>query len=162
MNGKLREASGFTLIEGLAAAVVLTVGLLALAGMQSISLTRNVDANELTIATNLAADMLERVRFNRLNVASYMIDTNNACTQSATSQPMAWGDCTQWRTLVQSAALPGARGVVTVIPFGAAAINSNQVNVQITWNRAAGGDSAVTRVRGNTAAMIFTTVVAPD
>ena len=58
------------------AAVVLAIGLLALAGMQGISLGKNVDANELTLATNLAADMVERIQFNRRNAIVYQsIDT---------------------------------------------------------------------------------------
>ena len=47
-------------LSSAALALVLAIGLLALAGMQGISLTKNVDANELTLVTNLAADMMER------------------------------------------------------------------------------------------------------
>ena len=39
--------------------------------MQGISLGKNVDANELTLATNLAADMVERIQFNRRNAIIY-------------------------------------------------------------------------------------------
>ena len=62
---------GFTLIESMVAAVILTIGLLALTGMQSFSLRKNVDANNQTRVTNLAADMLERVQFNRRKAANY-------------------------------------------------------------------------------------------
>src|SRR5439155_17528626 len=87
---KLMGQSGFTLIEGMIAAIVLAVGLLAVAGMQGISLGRNVDANELGRVTNLAADMVERIQFNRRNATAYNnIDTLNAATQPPTTQPMA-------------------------------------------------------------------------
>ena len=62
---------GFTLIESMVAAVILTIGLLALTGMQSFSLRKNVDANNQTRVTNLAADMLERIQFNRRKAANY-------------------------------------------------------------------------------------------
>ena len=84
------------------AAVVLAIGLLALAGMQGISLGKNVDANELTLATNLAADMVERIQFNRRNAIVYKnIDTLNASTNPA-SNIMASGDYTQWQARLQA------------------------------------------------------------
>ncbi|MDQ6734185.1 MAG: type IV pilus modification protein PilV, partial [Nitrospirota bacterium] len=89
---------GFTLLEGMMAAVVLAIGLLALAGMQGISLGRNVDANELTVASNLAADMVERIQFNRRNAIIYNnINTSNVSTQPAASNIMANGDYAQWQ-----------------------------------------------------------------
>ena len=51
---------GFSLIEGMLAAAILSVGLLAMSGMQTISLVKNVDANESTLTTAMAADILER------------------------------------------------------------------------------------------------------
>ena len=76
MNRRLRAQSGFSLIEGMIAAVVLALGLLALSGIQAISFGGNVDAKELTRVTNMAADMVERIQFNRRNVAVYNnIDT---------------------------------------------------------------------------------------
>ncbi len=46
------------------AVVYLTVGLLATAAMIDIALSRGVDAKRLTIASNLATEMLDRMRFN--------------------------------------------------------------------------------------------------
>jgi len=43
-----RGEGGFSLIEGMLAAVILATGLLGLASMQGVSLSRNVDANEMT------------------------------------------------------------------------------------------------------------------
>ena len=68
---KLKQTNGFTLIEGMIAAAIVAVGLLALSGMQSNSLGRNVDAKDLTTVTNLAADMVERIEFNRKRVTAY-------------------------------------------------------------------------------------------
>ena len=62
-----KSEGGFTLLEGMLAAVILATGLLGLASMQGFSLGRNVDANEMTRVTNFAADIVERVQFNRRN-----------------------------------------------------------------------------------------------
>ena len=95
---RINHQSGFTLIEGMVAAAILSVGVLGVAAMQGIALTRNVDSTELTRATNLAAEMIERIQYNRKNIAQYAIDTSNAipCPQNAVTQTMAKGDCDQW------------------------------------------------------------------
>lgn len=154
---------GFTLIESMVASTVLAVGLLALAGMQSISLTRNVNANEMTRVTNLAADMLERIQFNRRNALAYNgIDTNTACTIDATAQPMARGDCDQWLSLLTGtfgSGLTGIRGQVTVTAIGPTAppLNQNNVVISLTWTSDAGPNQLALTRQVN-----LTTVVAPE
>jgi len=132
---RLDDQGGFTLLEGMFAALVLAIGLLALAGMQGISLTKNVDANELTLVTNLAADMMERIQFNRRNAAVYNnIDTLAAGTQPATDV-MGRGDYAQWQQRLNATNLPGIQGrVVVVNPFGPATLNQSQVTIQVNWN----------------------------
>ncbi|MEQ1848504.1 MAG: prepilin-type N-terminal cleavage/methylation domain-containing protein, partial [Nitrospira sp.] len=66
-----RTESGFTLLEGMIATVILSVGVMAMGAMQGIAITRNVDSTELTVATNLASEMLERIQYNRQNVTAY-------------------------------------------------------------------------------------------
>lgn len=161
MHATRSAQSGFTLIEGMIAAVVLGAGLLALSGMQAISFGRNVDANELTRVTNLAADMLERIQFNRRNVLAYNnIDTLNAATQPPTSQPMARGDYVQWQALLNSSGLAGVQGRVTVAAIGPTTppLNQNSVTVTITWSGSVRGETSVMRNK----AVTLTTVVAPE
>ncbi len=158
---KRSTQSGFTLVEGMIAAVILGAGLLALSGMQAISFGRNVDANELTRVTNLAVDMIERIQFNRRNVAAYNnIDTLNAGTQPPTSQPMARGDYAQWQALLNASGLTGVRGLVTVTAIGPVTppLNQNSVTVTITWSGSVRGETSVTRNK----ALTLTTVVAPE
>src|SRR6185436_3169122 len=82
-----RRHAGFSLIENMIALVVLTIGLMGLAAMQDIGLSRNVNANEITVATNLATEMVERIRNNTKNVTAYNgIDTKNSATQPAAAQ----------------------------------------------------------------------------
>jgi prepilin-type N-terminal cleavage/methylation domain-containing protein len=63
-SSRCHQEGGFTLIEVMVAMAYLTVGLLAIAAMQDIALSRNVDARRLTVATNLAGEMIERIRYN--------------------------------------------------------------------------------------------------
>ena len=146
---------GFTLIEAMVAAVILTIGLLALTGMQSFSLRKNVDANNQTLVTNLAADMLERIQFNRRKAANYnLIDVSSNVASLGSCPPtaldvMANGDCTQWRTLLLSSNLQNITGTVILSnptppaldPLG---LNRNTVTVTVTWTEAAGAEVAST------------------
>ena len=156
--------NGFTLIESMIAAVILTIGLLALTGMQSFSLRKNVDANNQTRVTNLAADMLERIQFNRRKAANYHgINVSSSTTTCPTvaTDVMANGDCTQWRTLLLSSNLQNIAGTVTLNPVPPAAdplgLNRSTVTVLVTWDEvASGGVAAASKT------MRLDTVIAPD
>ena len=163
---RINHQSGFTLVEAMIASAILSVGVLAVAGMQGIALTHNVDSTELTRATNLAAEMIERIQYNRKNIAQYAIDTSNAtpCPQSAPNQPMAKGDCDQWVALLgnpQASGLVNVRGVITVpvTPVGTLATLLNQypVTVTVSWTGAAG----VTKV-ARPKQVVLTTTVSPE
>jgi type IV pilus assembly protein PilV len=156
--------NGFTLIESMIAAVILTIGLLALTGMQSFSLRKNVDANNQTRVTNLAADMLERIQFNRRKAANYHgINVSSSTTTCPTvaTDVMANGDCTQWRTLLLSSNLQNIVGSVTLNPVPPATdplgLNRRTVTVLVTWNEVASGE-----VTAASKTMRLDTVIAPD
>ena len=125
---------GFSMLEVLIALMILTVGLLGLAAMQEFAITRSVDANELSIATNLAVEMMERIQYNPKNVASYnginVSSTNNICPATPV---MANGDCTQWRTRMLATRLPSPNGTVSVTTTGPTSLNQWLVTVQIRW-----------------------------
>lgn len=157
------QDGGFTLIEGMLAGAILAVGVLGLTSMQAYSLGRNVDANEMTRVTNFAADILERVQFNRRNAMAYNgIDTAVACTIDATAQPMARGDCDQWRSLLTgtlATGLTGLRGQMSVAAVGptAPALNQNRVVVTMTWTGASGAGKIAKQRQ-----IAMTTVIAPE
>ena len=154
---------GFSLIEGMLAGAILATGMLSLAGMQMYSLGRNVDANETTRVTNFAVDIVERVQFNRRNALAYNgVDTTVACTINSTAQPMARGDCDQWRNLLTgglAAGLGGLRGQVAVTAIGLTVppLNQNRVVVTMTWTGASGAGKIAKQRQ-----IIMTTVVAPE
>lgn len=158
-----RNEKGFTLLEGMLASVILAVGLLALSGMQGIALVKNVDANELTRVSTLAADMMERIQFNRRNAVAYNgIDTQSGTTCSgisASAQPMAAGDCLLWDSLVDGTQFENVRGIVTVSNvISPVSLNQRNVTVTITWTGSMKSDQTVKRSR----TLTLQRVVAPE
>ena len=155
---------GFTLLEAMIAAGVLSVGLLGLAGLSGMSLGKNVDANDMSRVTNIAADMAERIQNNRQRVLDYHnTNTSVACAQSASTQRMALGDCTQWQMLLANSGLTGATGLVTATRLdpdptaNPVTMNRFLVTVTVNWQTR---QTDVSTARTKTA--IFTTVVAPE
>ncbi len=119
----IRRMGGFTLMEVLIAMVVLSIGLLGLAGLQAAGLRNNHSAYLRSQATILAYDMADRVRAN-LDHGAGVVDpahfyddptpTQNAnCVGSAgcTQAQMAQHDAYEW-TQALAAALPSGQGVV--------------------------------------------------
>jgi type IV pilus assembly protein PilV len=160
---KLKQTNGFTLIEGMIAAAIVAVGLLALSGMQSNSLGRNVDAKDLTTVTNLAADMVERIEFNRKRVAAYGgINSTNVATKPPTAELMARGDYEQWAALLASSGLSGVMGTVAVAlqdanPVGnPTSLGRRLVTVTVSWSATTQGAGTRTRT------VSLSTVVAPE
>ena len=57
----LLNENGFTLIEALVAMVVLTIGILSIYSMQVVSIDSNSKSSHVTIASNSAAELVERI-----------------------------------------------------------------------------------------------------
>ena len=72
---------GFTLLEVLVAIVIVSIGLLAVAGMQTTAISANASAKNGTIAIQLAEEMVDRIRVNAGDTPGIYnnIDTNNNC-----------------------------------------------------------------------------------
>ena len=160
-----QSEAGFSLLESLLAGVILTVGLLALSGMQAMSIARNVDTKELTQVSNLAADIIERIQYNRRNVTAYHNITVNSSTTTcptAAVNVMANGDCTQWRTLLLSAGLSNISGSVTLNPVPPAldpqGLTRSTVTVQVTWFATKKGEGTT----GMNKAVTLVTVITPE
>jgi len=63
---------GFSLIEVLVSIVILMIGLLGLAGLQSRAFTAQLESYQRSQALILAQDMASRIEANRKNVAAYL------------------------------------------------------------------------------------------
>jgi type IV pilus assembly protein PilV len=69
-----RQQRGFGLLEVLVTVIVLSVGLLGLAGLQATSLRFNSSAYQRSQATHLAYDLADRMRANRADARSGAYD----------------------------------------------------------------------------------------
>jgi type IV pilus assembly protein PilV len=130
---------GFTLLEILVAIVVLSIGLLGLAGLQAVSLNNNQTAYYRSIATQQAYDMADRMRANQGTTAVGVRAGNydNLPTTPAPTGSMALTDWTQWLANT-TAMLPNGTGIVRCVsgPSGCVApvANSNRVfDITVMW-----------------------------
>jgi type IV pilus assembly protein PilV len=123
-----RRARGVSLIEVLVSLVILSVGVLAVVGLQLVSKRNNADAGQRSIAAQLAYDMAERMRANASTaiLPSYLIGTTSlpagvrwtsgtppaACTTSAPCTPAATAarDLYEWELSLNGAAEGGGAG----------------------------------------------------
>lgn len=147
MKKAIRTEGGFSLMDVMVAAGVLAIGLLGISGMQMISLTRNADANDITVASTLAGEMMERIQANRFRASATPSPYNNIDTTVPGTAPNAageWqanGDYTQWVTSLTASGLRNPRGTVAVQPIVAVpSLNQFQVTVQVNWQEKANGN----------------------
>lgn len=139
-----RRARGFSLVEALVALVVLSVGMLGIAGLYLESLRSGRVTILRSQAVTLASDLADRIRANRLGGAGYThavadepatvgncLDAAGACTPAQ----MAETDKAQWVAAV-AAALPGGAGEVEVD----AATAPDTYTITITWVEPGIGD----------------------
>ena len=120
---------GFGLIEVLVALLILAIGLLGMASLQTASLQQTTGSQARTQAIFLAEDLVERIRANRPNRAAYQLGEENAlnCDTEFTldGASVVANDIREWRNSL-ACLLPGGNGEVTV--------NGELVTVDITWN----------------------------
>ena len=72
-----KESKGFTLIEVLVALVILSISLLALAGLMVTTTRNNAAGGNLTEAATFAQDMLERLRVSPLSAIPLNVTTTD-------------------------------------------------------------------------------------
>jgi type IV pilus assembly protein PilV len=127
--------SGFSLIEAMVTLVVLSVGMIGIASLHGHGLGAGRTALYRTQAVNLAADMADRIRVNRLGAASYAgIAANNNCDPSGgggtscTPPQMAAHELFLWNRLVAQQ-LPNGAGAVSF----AAGTTPPTFTISVSW-----------------------------
>lgn len=127
----MRRDEGFTLIEVLIAILLVGIGLLAVAGMQTTAMRGNSFSRDTTLGTQLAEEMMERIRVNALTTPNRYdgIDTAGAC---GGTDP-ALGDCQQWTAALAASGLPAVRGRVAVAVTDPAMPKASTVSVTVSW-----------------------------
>lgn len=129
MKNMKKSAVGFTLLEVLVAVLVLSFGLLGIAGLLLATVQNNTIAAQRTTATLLAQDMADRIRGNvnaskqikgNVTQAVFYLDTvgssrdcyspapNGNC---ATRQDVAERDMAEWVAQIRNS-LPAGEGIV--------------------------------------------------
>lgn len=137
----MKTQSGFTLIEVLVAVIILAIGLLGLAGIQTVGLKNNQSAYTRSQATQLAYDIADRMRANVAGAATYTaIDpTAAASTETCynatgcTPAQMAQSDLFAWNATLTNV-LPGGSGTI--------AVAGNVFTITITWDDDHDGDNS--------------------
>lgn len=135
---------GVTMIEVLVALLILTVGLLGVAGMQARMQTAEVEAFQRAQAVVLLQDMVDRINANRKNAASYatgsvVLGTSTTLDCSAPGTDIALKDKCAWSDALTGAAetkgssklgaMNEARGCITV----PVATMPREVVVAVVW-----------------------------
>lgn len=139
------KQSGFTLLEVLVAMLVLSIGLLGLAGLMAASMRNNESAYHSTQATWLAYDILDRIRANRTGAQAgayngATLGSPAACSTAAATGSIAAQDIGNWKNAL-ACALPAGDGEIAVTTTGA---NQDRIRVTVQWNdsRATSGSAA--------------------
>ncbi len=118
-NPKIQQA--FTLVEVMVALVVFSIGLLGLAGLQSLGMQNNQTAFFRTLAMQQAYNMSNRMRENIVAVDAGNYNAipktagalgTNCITSTCTPSALASFDQFEWNTN-NAALLPGGQGTVT-------------------------------------------------
>lgn len=129
---------GFTLIEVLVSMVVLSLGLLGLAGLQAAALKNNQSSYYRSQATQFAYDLADRIRANKVeaskgSTSKYITLKPDKATEKTDCETltgcstvfMAENDLFQWNREV-SAQLPSGSGLIN--------INGNVFTITISWD----------------------------
>lgn len=129
-----RAMRGFSLIEVLIAILVLSFGLLGLAMLQTMSVRYAESSNYRTQATNLAYELLDQIRVNRIDIGRYVGDYTATTQASACPGASLTGDdrtpsdyLAGWRCRLGRALGEGAEAEVVLQP-------GDVVEVHIAWS----------------------------
>jgi type IV pilus assembly protein PilV len=120
-----RHSRGFTLTEILVTLVIISVGLLGVAGLHSMSLRNNFDALIRSHASALADEIADRMRTNRTRALAGDYNINIGSTRTGTA--LADLDLIAWKTRLATQ-LPNGDGSITL-----AAPPSRLVTIIIQW-----------------------------
>lgn len=143
-NSQLRSApranAGFTLIEALVTFLVLAIGLLGLAGLQTKGLQFDQSAYQRTQAALLASDIADRMRANVTAARADQYDvtygdavnsTADCVASTCTTTEIAKFDLTQWKDALATF-LPRGDGAVTAA--AGAVAGTADVTVTVYWD----------------------------
>jgi len=122
-----RRQHGVGLVEVLVAVVVLSIGLLGLAGLQASGMRVGQSSIHRSQAAQLAYDMVDRLRVNVPSASAYNIALGDA---PPTTDTIPARDLRDWRRRLLS--LPAGTGSV--------AVDGREVTIVVQWDDTRGGN----------------------
>ena len=140
------KQKGFSLIEALVAFLILSVGMLGIASLQTMSLKSGHTAALRTVAVMKVDEILESMRSNASEVLSYAagpadMGTDNGCSETSvaaancTPAQMAQDELFRWKNSLIEALPNNAGTTATVVITPAVAPDIlNLVVVSVNWN----------------------------
>ena len=144
---------GFSLLEVLVAIFITVIGLLGMAGLQSVAGRANLESYQRAQALILLEDMVDRIHANRKSAPDYITATGTylGTGANATCSTAAVTDCSAWSDLLTGAgeisgtskvgAMIGARGCVTYDSTSAVGViaGTGLYTVTVVWQAAEDG-----------------------
>jgi type IV pilus assembly protein PilV len=143
-----RRMRGVSIVEVLVALVIISVGMLGIAGLYLSSLQASRSANLRMQAVNLATDMADHIRANKRGLSNYKATatqkgTAHDCTKAVCSpKDMAENDIFVWKVAISAALPANANGTLTytdVLVVDPKRPPPDICEILITW-REAGSD----------------------
>ena len=144
MNGRARaRQSGYTLVEVMMSLTILAIGGAGIFALQSVAVTGNMDANDLTAATNIARGWVEHIKMDatRWNSFGPNPPSDIGDTQILSTLGAAWGALTvnpqrsdggvaaNGRYCAHARVRPPAAPLVGVVP----PVAGLQLDVRVWW-----------------------------
>ncbi|MFA5940628.1 MAG: type IV pilus modification protein PilV [Sinimarinibacterium sp.] len=129
----MSDQRGFTLIEVLVTVVILAIGLLGLANLQTVTLQRDNGSAQRVEALNSAYDLLDRMRANRSQALAGRYDVELGAIPSGSSP--AETDMRTWKQAL-AAGLPDGDASVLV--------QNSVVSINVVWSDVGNAGSPVT------------------
>jgi len=144
------EQSGFSLLEVLVALLILSVGLLGLAGLQGRGLRDNNQALVRSRAVQCAEDILDRMRANRTNAAGYEIDLGTPDLDKRLDRGKLASALSGYAGIIRTDLVEWKNNLANSLPEGdgSVRVDGNLTTVVIRWteNNAAQDLIVVTRL----------------
>jgi type IV pilus assembly protein PilV len=141
MRSTKKTQAGFNLIEAMVSLVVISVGMIGIAALYGQGLGAGRTAMDRTLAVNLAADMADRIRVNRMAGGAYEDDAENipcgpGATAPCTPAQMAAYDLFVWQQQLAQQ-LPNGEGSVVFND----ATTPPSFTISVTWQETGLGEA---------------------
>lgn len=134
-----QRTAGLTLVEILITLLVISIGLLGVAGLHAMSLRNNYDALMRSHASALAGDIIDRMRANSAAVmvgGDYDEIDFDEDVEIEDDSPQATIDVAEWKETLDSQ-LPDGKGAITVKASGV-------VTIEVQWGERGNNMSFIT------------------